>query len=300
MKTELWRIGIVRRTLAEIALDPAPVDPGAIIWFPAQRPFAFIADPFALWEGGKLHVLAEHFDYRTKHGVIQYYSFGADLTLESHGEALRAPVHLSYPFLLRDQGQIYMVPEAYRSGRVTLYRARAFPNAWEPVADLLDEPAVDPTLVRHAGLWWMFYSRARARGDGTDELHIAIADQIAGPWRKHPGNPVHVSADSARPGGTPFVSAGVLYLPTQDSRNSYGEAVTILRAETLTPDVARFETVGRVSPAALGLSGFEGLHTLSACEDVTLLDVKTIDRSSGRLLVNLQRRLHRLRRRAGV
>jgi hypothetical protein len=298
LKTELWRIGIARAEIARLALTPAPIASDAITWLPAQRSFAFIADPFALWHDGKLHVLAELFDYRTKHGVIQYYSFGADLALEGQGTALSSAVHLSYPFLVRDDGAIYMVPEAYRGGRVLLYRARRFPAEWEPVAEILDEPAVDPTLIRHGGLWWMFYSRARIRGAAEDELHAAYAERIGGPWRRHPLNPIRSAADSARPGGTPFVSGGVLYLPTQDSRNAYGEAVTIVRIEELTPAAAQLEAVGRIAPETLGLGGFQGLHTLSACDGVTLFDVKTIDRSPARAIVNLQRRWHRFRRRA--
>ena len=296
MKTELWRIGIVRADVSQIALGAGSIDPGTITWLPAQRPFAFIADPFALWEGGKLHVLAEHFDYRTKHGVIQYYTFNADLALEAHGEALRAPFHLSYPFLVRHEGEIYMTPEGHRSGRLTLYRARRFPDQWEPMCEILDEPAVDPTLVYHDGLWWMFYSYARTRRTSVDELHVAFAEKITGPWRSHPANPVRTAADSARPGGTPFMSAGALHIATQDSCNSYGEAVTVLRVDALTPDSARFEIVNRIAPETLGLEGFEGLHTLAGAEGVTLFDVKTVNRSPGRVAINLQRRLHRLRR----
>src|SRR5262249_52388765 len=146
------------------------------------------------------------------------------------------PFHLSYPFLVRHAGAIYMAPEAHRSGRLTLYRARRFPDQWELACDILDEPAVDPTLVHHADLWWMFYSRARPRDGGVDELHLAFAENITGPWRRHPGNPVRTAGDSARPGGTPFMHAGALHIATQDSRNAYGEAVTVLRVQTLTPE----------------------------------------------------------------
>jgi hypothetical protein len=35
----------------------------------------------------------------------------------------------------------------------------------------------------------------------------------------------------------------------------------------------------------------DGLHTFSACGDLTLIDVKRIDRSFGRHIVNLKRKL---------
>jgi hypothetical protein len=295
MKTELWRIGILRGDIATIALSPASID-NTITWLPEQRPFSFLADPFALWQEDKLHVLAEHFDYRTKHGVIRYYTYGRDFVLEDEGEALRHDVHLSYPFLIRDGADIYMIPEAHRSGGIRLYRARRFPQSWEPVGDILPVPGVDPSVVHHDGLWWMAYARPRGRGETSDQLHLAFAEKLTGPWRAHPKNPVRVSADSARPGGTPFMAGGRLHFPMQDSRSSYGDAVGILRVETLTPEDVVLEPVRRLAPGALGLD-FAGLHTLSGAGAVTLIDLKSYSPSPARSLVNLQRRLFRLRRR---
>ncbi|MEI9904226.1 MAG: hypothetical protein WDN06_09755 [Asticcacaulis sp.] len=49
---------------------------------------------------------------------------------------MRQPYHLSYPSLIRDGGEIYMLPEAHRSGKLTLYRAERFPDRWAPAADI--------------------------------------------------------------------------------------------------------------------------------------------------------------------
>lgn len=100
--------------------------------------------------------------------------------------------------------------------------------------------------------------------------------------------------DSSRPGGTPFLHEGELYLPTQDCRESYGRALSLLHITTLTPEHFACSVVRHITPDGLHPGFPDGLHTISACNDVTLLDVKRIDRSPQRLWINWQRRLHRL------
>jgi len=79
------------------------------------------------------------------------------LNLLDYRPCLREPWHLSYPYLVEDEGEVFVLPEAYKSGRLRLYRTRRFPVEWEPAALItLDSPAIDPTVVRHGNLWWMF------------------------------------------------------------------------------------------------------------------------------------------------
>jgi hypothetical protein len=88
---------------------------------------------------------------------------------------MAAPHHLSYPFIIEHEGQIYMLPEAYESGRLTLYRAKEFPGGWEPVCDLLDQPAIDASVTHHNGLWWMFYTLPGPNRHAESALYVASA-----------------------------------------------------------------------------------------------------------------------------
>jgi len=47
----------------------------------------------------------------------------------SKNVALAKPFHLSYPFLLEQNGDVLMVPESHKAGEIALYRAHAFPDA---------------------------------------------------------------------------------------------------------------------------------------------------------------------------
>lgn len=285
-------MGILHAPIADV-IGQKRMDSIAITWLPEQPPFCFIADPFGLWRDGFLYIFCEAFDYRTKRGLIRYYRYGPDLQLLDHGDALRGSHHLSYPYLIQDGAETYMLPEAHRSSKLTLYRAQQFPRDWEAVCDLLPAPVVDPSVVFWAGQWWMFHSLAGPGGREMRELHIAVANRLTGPWSGHAGNPVRTAIESARPGGTPFVVNGKLHLPTQNCDGGYGRSISLLEIEALSETRFATRPAGALAASDLKIAG-EGLHTLSECGPVTLFDVKRVDRSPRRALINIQRRLLRL------
>lgn len=291
--TELWQAGIlqcpIHTFLTQDTLAASPV-----VWLPEPKPFTFVADPFGVWQDNLLTLFVELFDYRTKRGEIYYYRYDKALKLLDSGLALKEPWHLSYPFLFRDEDRIYMLPEAHRSGKLTLYRAVRFPNQWEPVATLLEQPVIDASILRYQDRWWMFYTLPGPEQRQMRELHIAYADTLTGPWISHPGNPVRVERDSSRPGGTPFIHENTIYVPTQDCTDDYGQAIRVLRVETLTTAEFSAEPINRLLPQRLHTTYQDGTHTLSQCGDVTLIDVKRIDHSPARRWINLERRLRRL------
>jgi hypothetical protein len=289
--TEIWQVGIWRAPVSTIARGGVSALP-APIWLPAPGDFRFLADPFGIWRDGTLWVFVEAFDYRTKHGEIRYFAFDSQLRPAAAGLALRTAHHLSYPQVFEHAGAMYMLPEAHRSGRLTLYRARQFPDQWEPAAVILDAPAIDATIVRVEELWWMFFTLPGPDRRAMRELHAAYASAPTGPWRLHPRNPVRRDLASARPGGSPFMHDGRLVMPTQNCTTAYGEAVTLLRVDALTPETFVSDVIGRIGPTEAGVDA-RGLHTLSGCGPITLFDVKHIDRSPRRGLINLTRRLRR-------
>lgn len=294
-RSDIWRIGLVEAPI-ESAAAPGGLEANAIRWLDPGPPFTFLADPFGLWRDGALHIFAEAYDYRTRHGAIDLLRLDDAGGVTGRSTVLREPWHLSYPFVFEADGETWMAPEAHRSGRFTLYRAAAFPDRWEPVAAFdLDTPAIDPTIFRHGGLWWMAYSPSGPQSHKQGRLHLAFAERLTGPWRTHPGNPVRIDRSSSRPGGTPFLRGGALILPMQDCRRTYGGALRMLRLEALTPDRFEAEAEAPLAAPASAAPYTDGIHTLSAAGGVTLIDVKRIDRSPGGLAIDLGRRLGRWR-----
>jgi hypothetical protein len=279
LRKDIWRPAIVRATFDQI-VAAGSVAGFDIKWLPPMRSFQFLADPFALWRDGRLHVFVETYDYRVRIGAIEVLVYDGDLRFLSRAPVLSEPWHLSYPLVFEADGETWMLPEAHRSQALTLYRAVDFPTRWEPAHRIaLDHVPVDATPLFHDGLWWLFYTSASREPDKMSALHIAFADRLAGPWTPHPMNPVRVDVTSSRPGGTARVIDGVVVLPVQDCASTYGGAIRLLRFPVLTPDRVEMAAGDRIAAPASFAPYIEGLHTLAAAGDITLIDAKRTELS---------------------
>lgn len=282
LRKDIWRVGLVRAALPHL-ISRGTLEGQDVHWLPEMPPLCFRADPFGIWRDGRLYIFAEIYDYRERIGKIEVLTYDAALILLDRRLALVEPWHLSYPFIVEAEGETYMLPEAFKSGRLTLYRAEDFPHRWTPAATIaLDHVAIDATPFFHEGLWWLFYTPATTKADKVSALHAAYAHHLTGPWTPHPLNPVHVDISSARPGGTPFAADGVIVLPVQDCASTYGGGMRALTISSLTPDRFEAGAGAQIRPPQGGASN-AGFHTLSAAGALTLFDVKRFQLSAGSL-----------------
>ncbi|WIV98369.1 glucosamine inositolphosphorylceramide transferase family protein [Kinneretia aquatilis] len=297
-RTDFWQVGIVPAPIEALDATRLQALAGAITWLPSAGPWRYLADPFGLRRGDTLHVFVEAFDYRTKHAVIERHELGAaDLQWRSRRTVLARPFHLSYPQVFEHEGATFMVPESAQAGEVALYCGDDSLNHWQRECALLsDLPVADASLIEHQGRWWMFFSLVGPGARDQRELHLAHAPALTGPWKLHAGNPIRVDRSGARPAGRPFHAAdGAVMLPVQDSSRSYGGATRMLRFEHLGLDRVHCAPTGLHLHGALARADHaDGLHTLSACQDLTLIDVKRFDHSRAKQWLDLKRRARRL------
>ncbi|MSO99088.1 MAG: formyl transferase [Rhodospirillaceae bacterium] len=299
LRKDIWRVGIVRAPLQRL-LALGTLDTQDITWLPEMPSLRFIADPFGVWRDGRLYVFAEIYDYRDRIGKIEVLTFGPDLQLLDRRIALQEPWHLSYPFIVETDGEIYMLPEAFRSDRLTLYRAAEFPHRWIPVKSIeLDQVPIDATPMYHDGLWWLFYVPATTKLAKFSALHAAFAPHLTGPWTPHPRNPVRLDSASARPGGTPIVVDGTIILPVQDCSATYGGAIRALHITHLSPD--SFDAMAGNAIRAPHSAGAytHGLHTMSAAGHLTLIDAKCFHLSAHSLVLDVGQVFGKFRQRRG-
>jgi hypothetical protein len=273
-----WNIGIVDAPIRKF-LDPnfSP----HVHWLLSQPSRGYFADPFHCPETGANNpkpttsVMVEEYDYAGTKGSISWLSLRKEqgsLRIDDRGSAIALPMHLSYPYIFRYDGVVYCVPECWQSRGISLYRAVDPPRVWQKLATLVDAfDGVDPTLFQHEGRWWLLCS-SRRQGS-LHNLFIWYADALLGPWRPHDGNPVKNDVRSSRPAGTPFVHEGHLYRPTQDCSSTYGGRVMLNRINKLTPEEFAEESVREISPIA---PYSDGVHTLSSCGEMTLIDGKRV------------------------
>jgi len=208
-------------------------DLGGVRWQTLPNPrFRFFADPFPISRDRTMHVFFEDFDHRRGKGAISAIAFGPAGPVGAAFTVLEEPWHLSYPFLIEDEGEVWMVPESSASGAVSIYRADPFPHRWRRETDLLRGiEASDATIVFYDGRFWMFATV----GDGavSAALHVFLAPRLLGPWRAHPKNPVLLDRSCARPAGRMIVRNGRLWRPVQDCRRAYGAALGLAEVTRL-------------------------------------------------------------------
>lgn len=275
-RRERWTLGIVPMGIEAIVARGALPEPA---WLRGQPGDRYYADPFPLaaTDAG-VRVLAEEYRYRTGRGRIAELLIAADGTLREAHERLASGHHLSYPFVLREKGRCFCVPESASAGHVG-----AFPIA-EPADRLGAEEivmdgfrAVDATLAQHDGRWWLFCTR---HGDTNQtDLFVFSAAGWRGPWTSHPWNPVKSDARSSRPAGALFSIDGVLYRPAQDCSRRYGGAVSINKIVELSPTRFREHPVLTLAPSP-SWAWPDGLHTINSLEGsrITLVDGLRVER----------------------
>ncbi len=264
-----WNIGVLTVSVGAL-LRPGNYSDASIEWFPLDDRKSFLADPFGIVRDETIHVLCESFGYRCGKGHICTLAYSHHRFTSQPEPAIELPVHMSYPFLVDDAGEIYCIPETCGADEVALFRAVEFPHKWSKIAVLVDHfGGVDPTVFRHAGRWWLMCTE---KGRDADvKLWIWHASDLLGPWTPHARNPVKTDVRTARPGGVPFVHEGVLYRPAQDCSKTYGWRIVIQRVTTLTPSEFAEEPV-TVLEASPGSPFPLGRHTLTPVGEVVLID----------------------------
>jgi hypothetical protein len=257
------------------ATDDVPSLAGGDLQFIVPPPDRFWADPFPVCSGDRYYIFVEQYLYEQRKAHIAVIELHRDGTWKPPVPVLERPYHLSYPFVFRWRGDYFMYPETRESGGIELYRATAFPFAWELEATVLENVrAVDPTVVDAGGRWWMFANVAHAGMTDPscwdDELHLYHAPTPLGPWTPHRRNPVKADLRGTRPAGRLFRLGGELYRPAQDCSERYGQAMTINRIVRIDPEDFREAVVSEIRPQ--WTPGLLRTHTINATHGLTGVD----------------------------
>jgi hypothetical protein len=236
---------------------------------PADRDWR---DPFALEKNGRYFVFFEEILRGAGKGHIALIELGRDGRWSAPVRILEQDYHLSHPFVVEHDGQLYLVPESARNRTVEAYRCVDFPRRWRLERVLLDGARlVDATFHRAADRWWLFANGAPGESRVfDDELHLYHARDLLGDWQPHRHNPVRSDARSTRPAGALYWRNGTLYRPAQICVPRYGAGIALNRVLRLTPDAFAERQVERLLPPPD--SGLLGLHTVNRAGELTVAD----------------------------
>lgn len=254
--------------------DLEDFDPGRTVEWRNRRHF-YRADPFLFEEGGTLYCFYEAYSYGSRRGHIAVARVEGD-RMEEIGPALERPYHLSYPFIFRHGGEIFLMPETHQAHRIEIWRCTDFPTGWTLHATALEGlgPA-DPVLFRKDDAWWLFVNLCHdSIGDLSSELHLFRTD---GPdltrMEPHPLNPVVIGSDVARGGGRIVESGGRILRASQDnSGRTYGHGLNLMEITRLSATEYEERPLRHVGPEFA--PGLIGCHHVDALAGRVVIDVR--------------------------
>ena len=233
----------------------------------------FYADPFVVDRDGRHYLFYEVYRRSLRRAELAVRELaggraGPSVTI------MARPYHLSYPFVFRWRDEHFLLPESAESGLVQLYRAVDFPGAWCLDTTLLEGVrAYDSTLVEHGGRYFLF-AAIPEHGADIDELHLFWADDLRGPYRSHPQNPIVSDVARARPAGRVFTDGRRLIRPSQDGSRGYGSAIVLNEIVRLDPAGYAERPAGRIE--ATWDARAHGTHTIDHDGAIEVVDVKLL------------------------
>ncbi|MGK0283092.1 MAG: hypothetical protein ACI82O_002634 [Patiriisocius sp.] len=233
----------------------------------------FWADPFVMEREGKYFIYVEEYPYATRKGHISVIEMDSVGNVGKPQRCLETDYHLSYPFLLEHETELYMIPESVSNNAVELYRCTQFPNKWEYVQDIMSNvQLVDATLYFHDGLWWLFGNQSNGnRTSRWDECNLYFTKDFRdGNWQPHPANPISADVRQARPAGAIFCHNGKLFRPAQNCSKHYGYGFSISEINTMTPEKYQETLISRVEPQWDDC--VIGTHTYNRTGRLTVID----------------------------
>jgi len=262
-----WRIGV--RVNRKPLFEEPESNLEGVRWIESPQGH-FWADPFALEQDGRAWAFFEDYCYGTKKGLIACAEIGADGSLGSPVPCLqKSEHHYSYPYVFRDGGGLFMIPEAFSSGSVDLYRCMEFPQAWEHQSTLLRGKYVDTSVWNDGGMWWMMTTSADPDSRAAILL-LFFSERLSGPWQFHPANPVSSDVRNNRGAGRIFFDGKRWIRPSQSCCPVYGYSFTLNEITALSTTEYGERAIREFRPESLG--AFKATHTYNWMVGVELID----------------------------
>ena len=197
----------------------------------------FLADPFVIKFDNRRTIFVEDYSFKTKKGKISAYDIKPE-GYQEIGIALEEKFHLSYPFLIKSNQNLFMVPETHEANDIRMYKCIDFPLEWKLHKILVKNiRAVDNNIIKYGNKYWLFTNKDSSDvGDFASELHIFYADELdSTSWKSHPKNPVIFDSKKARNGGKILSDDDHLYRVFQrHDFDKYGVSLGISKIKILT------------------------------------------------------------------
>ena len=235
----------------------------------------FYADPFLVAKNNKYYVFLEEYIYTKGIGHISVIEMNENGEYSKPIKVLEHKKHLSYPHIIEDNNEYFMIPENRGNKSVDLYKCIDFPYKWEFHLNIMkDIEAVDATVFVYNNKYWLFCNIMENGGASTyDELYLFHADSlVTNHWTPHPLNPIVSDVRKARPAGNIFVHKGKIIRPAQNCSEHYGYGMNMNEILILNEKEYKETSIESITPD--WDKNAISTHTFNHVDGLTFIDAK--------------------------
>lgn len=234
-----------------------------------EKKFTFQADPFLIEKDDKLYVFYEAFSFRNSKGTLRCRILDRelveldDIRLEGFDDLM---CHLSFPYLIHINDQLFMIPESSERKEVILFKSIEFPARWKQVKVLISDTELTDNIFISVNETCYLLSTSM-----DNEIIIHSADHLYGQWQRI--NPaLKVSNPHHRGAGASYQVENKMYFLTQEcTPETYGKSIYI--KELVTLNDANFDE-NLIEQINSSINRSDGVHTLNFSNNYIVYDTK--------------------------
>lgn len=261
--TKSWAIGLVEGGVSTILSENDY--PVRWIKMPKDRWFA---DPFILdVTESEIQLLVEDFEYAKGKGCISVLHISRkNWKINKRKVLLQLPTHLSFPCILRRNGDVYVYPENCLGGKLDMYRYDVESETVSFYKTLCNEAIWDSVITTDFEEPLLFTAK-------QDDYHLDIFKWNTEKEQFFFWQSVISDSPNSRMGGLLFQYKDAICYPAQDCSKGYGCAIDVKKIEFDSNDKTfRFSLIKKLlSPhPRMRL----GMHTLNEYKGFAVIDVQ--------------------------
>lgn len=229
------------------------------------------ADPFLLEFQNETYVFAELYDYIHCRGSLGYCK------LDENGRSkwkqiILEDYHLSYPYIVEKDNEIYIIPESGANHSLYVYKAIQFPDIWKKIKVLRENVQYGDTTP----FLWNNHPYALTYDVKDHKKYCLIVLDL-----EDAKNDTKLSCEDSefrRPAGMFFVQDNQMIRPAQNCKNDYGEGLIFYRCGIDESGEYWEKEIQRIAPYELKYSRnilLDGMHTYNSSDMYEIIDIKT-------------------------
>ena len=232
----------------------------------------FLADPFLIRKAKTHYCYVEDFDFLASKANISVFEISKNGAKEL-GNALTEDFHLSYPFLFKYNGELYMCPETHEKREIRIYKCTEFPLKWEFQMTLMEDiSAHDTNIFFHDDMWWLVTTIDHNENhDQVSKLCVFYSpNPLTKDWIPHEKNPVIFDPLKGRNGGLIKDSTGIYRVYQRQGFDSYGKSLGVTKISKISEKDYLEEDLFEIEPKFF--KNIKGVHTYNYCKGLLVFD----------------------------